>query len=101
MFLLPGYFLGYIWRGPSLWFDDLAVLPLEESSRDGVLLSHVSSLHDVEQRGQVDALLGGRVEGVVPDVHEGISLIRHHLSLVTSVHTRPIKLNRQVSFAYI
>ena len=82
-------------------FDDIPVLSLEESSRDGVLLGHVSSLHDVEQRGQVDALLGGRVEGVVPDVHEGISLIRHHLSLVTSVHTRPIKLNRQVSFAYI
>ena len=59
MFLLPGYLLGYIWRGPSLWFDDLPVLPLEESSRDGALLGHVSSLHDVEQRGQVAALLGG------------------------------------------
>ena len=59
VFLLPGYLLGYIWRGPSLWFDDLPVLPLEESSRDGALLGHVSSLHDVEQRGQVAALLGG------------------------------------------
>ena len=59
-------------------FDDLAVLPLEEGVGDGILHGHVGGLHDVEQRGQVDSLLGGDVERVVPDVHKLVGLFGHH-----------------------